>query len=246
MTARRLARLLRLQARELVRLGRRTRKRLDADEVHDLRVLTRRLRAALWVGRFFASKNALLRARNGLRKLGRILGERRLLDVTLRDAEAYRLDAAGLQPRHRRSERAVRKNLAPLVLSSLAKELRLAACALGSTTKRSLPEGLAQRAGALRLALARAPRSKAQLHGLRIEAKKVRYVLGCLGRQGELLKPLQDRLGRCHDLEVLQRLLGRCPRAAEDEARERAAARRCAARSVARALGELARAAWRD
>jgi len=77
------------------------------------------------------------------------------------------------------------------------------------------------------------------MHELRIEAKKARYVLDAVGRMGGFLKPLQDRLGRAHDLEVLQARLGRSARAARDEKRERAAARRIMRGLVARARREL-------
>jgi CHAD domain-containing protein len=104
-----------------------------------------------------------------------------------------------------------------------------------------LERSLRRRKRALRTALKRAPRGKVEMHELRIEAKKTRYLLDTLAGpgRGSFLKGLQDRLGRAHDLEVLQARLGPVLRAELDEARERSAAGRIMSGVVARALREL-------
>jgi CHAD domain-containing protein len=106
-----------------------------------------------------------------------------------------------------------------------------------------LAAGLARRRDGLRAALKAAPRGKEELHRLRLEAKKMRYVLDALSLRGAVLRELQGHLGRAHDLEVLQQLLGDHPGAARDEARARDAALRVMRSAVARAEGELRKAA---
>jgi len=80
-----------------------TRAGVDPEELHDMRVATRRQRAALRIVRPYFRKQAILPIRDGLRTLGRLLGAVRDLDVLLEVAGDYRAhldrpDAAALQP----------------------------------------------------------------------------------------------------------------------------------------------------
>src|SRR5262245_34375636 len=83
-----IAALLRRQAASFDRIARLASSRLTSDRVHDLRVLTRRMRAAVSVGLQGWPGRALRRLRRLLRRTGRSLGARRSLDVA---AEDYRL-----------------------------------------------------------------------------------------------------------------------------------------------------------
>lgn len=231
---------LRAHAALFDRLARRVRQKLLDEPVHDLRVLTRRLRADLWIARHLSSTGPLDEVRRLLRRLGRRLGERRVLDVAMADAAAYGLDGAPLAERHALAGAAVARRLKPETRNEAVDLLRRVARAVDRDDDDRLADGIARRAEKLREALAAAPRGKAELHELRIEAKKARYVLEALGRDSDFLKELQRRLGRAHDLEMLQTLLGPDEAAGRDEERERAAARRIMSRVVRRALKELA------
>jgi len=75
----------------------------DIEAVHDMRVATRRLRAALRVFDRGFSKKAIKPLRAGLRTTGRVLGEVRDLDVLLEKLQQYRQslpesEQPGLQP----------------------------------------------------------------------------------------------------------------------------------------------------
>lgn len=75
----------------------------DTESVHDMRVATRRMRAALQVFDSGFSKKAIKPLRSGLRTTGRVLGEVRDLDVLLENLHQYRQslperEQSGLQP----------------------------------------------------------------------------------------------------------------------------------------------------
>ena len=237
----RLAGRIRRQALTLGRLACRLRRRLDPACIHDLRVLTRRLRAAVWLGRALAPEKPFDPARRLLRKLGRCLGARRALDVAASDAVAHGLNPARLEPLRAAAGKAVERRLSPVRQRRVLAALETAARALrhaGDAPDR-LARALDRHARRLGVALARAGRSHAALHRLRIQAKKVRYVLEALGRDGDFLRPLQRRIGRAHDLDVMQSLLGAHPRAAGSAHRARKAARRMMHGVVRRALARL-------
>src|SRR5690349_10114551 len=77
---------------------------LSKDDVHDLRVTTRRLRASLWVLRHCAESDVADRAHRDLRALGRVLGERRMWDIAEHDAEIYRADTATIEKKRTRAQ----------------------------------------------------------------------------------------------------------------------------------------------
>lgn len=237
----RVAALLREHARAFPPLARRAAATLDPEAIHKLRVLTRRIRAAVWVGRRLATSDALRRLRRRLRKLGRTLGVRRGLDVTVQDARAYRLDASVLDPEIASAGGALVRALAATKRARIPVLLREAARDVARSAEDRLPDALGRCARRLEASLLRAPLGKPEMHELRIEVKKTRYRLDVLGRHGGFLKPLQDRIGRAHDLEVLQLRLGASKRAARDEARERSAATRMMERLVLRAIRELSK-----
>ena len=253
--AARLARVLGRDGGKALRLAPRVRAKLRPSDVHDLRVLTRRLRAMIWVARRLSSPSACGKLRRVLRRWGQVLGEQRMLDVALEDAARYGLPAGTLAARRAASGRLLRQELTAGRCRELAALLRKAARKLarrtpgreprvpGARAARGLAADLARRRKDLRAALIAAPRGKEDLHRLRIEAKKMRYVLDALSLRGAVLKQLQAHLGRVHDLEVLRQLLGGHPDVARDEARARDAALRVMRAAVARAERELAKAA---
>ncbi len=72
-----------------------TREGVDIEFLHDMRVSTRRMRAAFRIFEPFYSAKAVKRFNKGLRRTGRALGVVRDLDVLIEKAEAYE---AGLPP----------------------------------------------------------------------------------------------------------------------------------------------------
>lgn len=205
---RRVSRLLAEGAGQFLALARHVRTGLGVEPIHDLRVLTRRLRAWAWLGERFTRRGVLARLRGDLRRVGRGLGARRLLDVACEDAARHGIDASPLAERHAAAGRAVRALLAPTACVAIAAGIHAAAGEVASSARDRLEPGLRRRARRLASAARRAPRGGAEMHELRIEAKKARYTLEALGGDGRPLARLQRRIGRAHDLAMLGSLLG--------------------------------------
>ncbi len=238
---------LRESTAELAGLLRSVATRPRADHVHDLRVLTRRLRAAVWVGRLLGGRRGFRRTRRLLRTLGRALGERRMIDVVLEDARRLGLDARRTEGRKAGADAVLLRAVRRVRRRGLSDRLRRAAAALERGASEDLPLALAGLAGTLTSAYARRSGGPSALHRLRVEAKKGRYVLELLDLPTARLREVQRRLGRWHDLDVLQRELGRNARAAREQAAERAAAERVLPRAIetsSRDLLEAARRLW--
>lgn len=209
--------LLLRQSAAFERLARKTQASLTVKQVHDLRVLTRRLRAGVWVARKLDDSARLRKLRRVLRRLGRQLGERRMFDVALEDAQYFGLDVEALQGPLDYAGEVARKGLKSKRREVIVTLLRKAARQLKGASPKPLAASLKILRERLHEALENAPKGKAEQHELRIEAKKTRYVFEILSLPIEELKRLQALLGRAHDLEVLQELLGPHESAAREE-----------------------------
>lgn len=234
-----LSRQLLRQAEVFERLAGKTRASMTVAQVHDLRVLTRRMRASVWIMMRMRERPVLRDLRRVLRRLGRVLGERRMFDVAREDAAAFKMDVAPLEAPRDYAGKIVRERLKSWRRKEIAALAKLAARALAGCPLRHASVGLAELDGRLQAALKEAPKGKAQQHRLRIEAKKARYVLEIFGRKTAAIKVLQGHLGRAHDLEVLQEVLGPNPSAAKEEVKAWGKARRIMRKTVKIASGEL-------
>jgi CHAD domain-containing protein len=195
----------------------------DPDDVHDMRVASRRLRAAL---ELFDRKRQLRAAHDAVEKLGDALGQVRELHVQLgwlRDevAAASERDKVGLQAllgeREAKLPKRVERMKAALgtwVEDGLpAVEAAVAALAVrGKLAGRRVRGRLSQRLKDTK------GRAKATLqsmdsrtaHKLRIGAKKLRYAAELaqpafaaeIGALLDRLEPLQETLGELHDADV--------------------------------------------
>lgn len=218
---------------------------LSVDDVHQLRVATRRLRAALSVLRHGRDRGRFGRAQRELRSFGRALGACRSLDIAIRDARVYHVDTARLEKRRARAGAALRRALKPARVNALVTDLRRVEKVLDSVAFERVSAWIESLEWDVAYRLASPPRTADARHELRIELKKVRYVIESLGRRSAALPKLQDQLGREHDLIVLQSLVGRVPGAARDERRARARARALIRPALISALRNL-RAIRRD
>lgn len=202
----------------------------DVKSLHQARVATRRLRAAVPLCGPGRKAEKLART---VRRLTRVLGPARELDVgvlildeleTSDDvprAAIDRLRAAIADERHRLQEHVrdrldefdvqkVRKRAVTLVRKDASEKITRRADAAGLARERT-----ARRAQRLAAAIenAAALYLPDRLHQVRIAVKKLRYTLelGSPTRDGRprsaaalrLLKSMQDLLGRMHDLEML-------------------------------------------
>lgn len=174
-----------------------------ADELHDLRVLTRRLRALVWVARHSETFVQLKKMRRLLKELCRVFGERRAMDVLKRDALKYGLGSRTGDRRKRRATSQVRYLLRPRQRNEMACQFKKAEEKLGSVSEGNRQRGLRELVFRLgRLSQFR-PDCPEDWHRFRIRIKKIRYALEIYGVDVPGLKVLQDILGRAHDLHVL-------------------------------------------
>jgi CHAD domain-containing protein len=211
-----------------------TREGRDPEELHKMRVASRRLRAALATFAPLLPRKRLDRRRRELRRLTRALGTVRECDVHAemllplaapgderrRRALAY---AAGLIATRREIDaRLLVETLDELAPERLAGKVRaLAKGARGRTALRTLAASVLEKR--LAAAFAGIERSLAvdrrdTLHARRIAVKKLRYAIEALApalpaRVAEaflaVLKPLQEALGRHHDAVTLALALER-------------------------------------
>lgn len=213
-----------------------TRRNLDSEYLHDFRVALRRTRSCLGQLRGALDARSLAPFVETFRDLGRITGIVRDLDVHLLHLPAYRAGLAAeerpaLEPleawlteKHRREQRRLARALASkLQLESMERWVAFLETEQAGSSKagpdgdRPLGELARER---LRIAYERIVRRGSKLHAatpaakihrLRIDCKKLRYLLEFFhslfdesqldGAVGEL-KRLQDALGEFNDLDV--------------------------------------------
>jgi len=223
----------------LKRIARKTPDKLTVDDVHDLRVTTRRLRASLSVLRRCMTVPAAQDARADLRSLGKTLGRRRMLDVALIDARHYGADTAALEKRIARTRSSLRTALKPKRTGRLIRRLERVERAIPGASFERLSPWLQNIEWELAYRLIQPPDTPEGRHQLRIQIKKARYLIESLGHRSRTLQKLQDHLGREHDLDVLQTLVGRVPRATKDHRRARSGANRVMAPALRSALRTL-------
>ena len=211
---------------------------VDTDFLHDFRVSIRRTRSMLKHFRGIFAADPVAGFRGRLASVGRVTGPLRDLDVYLLDESRYRamlpeelrpgLDGlfSRLAARRRSELSRVRRELGSQAYRSLVSgwdaflaapppgpharqpALDLVRLRLRNLHTRVLQQGRAVGAGS----------PDVQLHRLRIECKKLRYLLDCTASLFSIadaslmvfhLKGLQDNLGEFNDLSVQQRML-RC------------------------------------
>lgn len=200
----------------------------DARSVHQARVATRRLRAALPVLRKSLDAHAIDRARTRVRRMTRALGPVRELDVSLMHLEEFAnrgvataraITCVREAIAHDRLEK--RRAMLSAITPGKVERLRRELIHVGSGPQvggrpgaiKDAVRRVERRAEQLAKAIAEAGSlySPERLHAVRIAAKKLRYAMEIereLKRsrataRTRQLKMLQDRLGRLHDLHVL-------------------------------------------
>jgi len=274
----------RLLAYQFAKVRRLERSALAADEeaVHDMRVAIRRLRAALRIARPFFQEKLLEAVRGRLQETARALGAVRDLDVILGHAREYaarRPEAGGdleawLEALAGRREEAVRllrehlqgkrfRRFRQEVRAFLAEADREASGAPGTLSagqarvRDVLPAALWAQYSAVRAHEVVAEPTPESLHALRIEFKRLRYLLeffqGALGARTipaiEIATRAQDHLGRLHDAWVAAEMLsGHLTAAGSPEAAARASAEAYLAdlRREVDTLAETFPALWRE
>jgi CHAD domain-containing protein len=219
---------------ELLRLRRAVLKTSDLDDIHDLRVASRRFRAALELYYPFAPKDSKTELRENVRNLTRILGGLRNIDEAnlffqsrfqtetstdttlshalseLRPRELKRIEKALKAFDHRNLDRLVRAMIAGLNEECITERNRFSLLAYFSDVSIRMYLPIHQV-----LAVSTAPEHRVSRHTLRIAIKKWRYFFEIIAqvldrdytRILELLKEYQSILGRMNDIVEFEVLL---------------------------------------
>jgi CHAD domain-containing protein len=195
-------------SRQFLKLARGTAARSNSDHIHDLRVTTRRLRTLLGFTHAALPQGGMGKVRRHLKKLSQRLGECRMYDVAIADAKSISLNSQDLKRRRKKSRRRCQKFLTGKKGKALARHLPNLGHRLRRETRVSFGVPLEAMHRTLSEAIVHPPRTNTTRHELRIKVKQVRYVLDTLSHVPKGLAQLQDALGRKHDWEVLQHLLG--------------------------------------
>ena len=233
------------RASEFAAAARRVRTGADAEAIHDLRVATRRLVAALRVWRDLVPPRARRDAVGGLRKLRRRLGRARELEAHVALIEARRPVRGAdertavdpllerLRERLARRRRSAMKRVGPRRLKRLLRLIEAAGSELSArlladprvTLDTPALERRVSVAAADALRNATAHLENDSLHEARIRVKKWRYTLECLAeavphvrwRATRPLQRIQATLGDIRDGALLQEMLERRAAEAADE-----------------------------
>lgn len=192
--------------------------------VHKMRVATRRLRVQLKLLQSTSSTADVAKTQRQLRKLGRVLGERRTLDVASEDAKSYDLKTKKIDQKRKKAGRRVKQSLKKSKIEALAKRLNQIGDQLREVKSEAYTGELSEWLPKIEQLRTETPRKNSDWHQVRIELKKLRYTLEAFGKRVPELEEIQDHLGRWHDLEVLQELIRRDRKIEKDAVKERNAA----------------------
>jgi CHAD domain-containing protein len=199
----------------------------DAETIHDVRVWSRRLQQILtMLAPRSAKKNKPRKLARSMRRIRRILGRPRNLDVMTQLVEE-RIGAASnpvvrdawdhlrvhLADRRGRAVERSREKLRDFDLVNFAARARALIDGAGDALEESFTESVAGALADWRAAIetAKAQPGTEEVHALRIAGKRLRYRVELLAELGhgpakswvKSLRLLQDQLGAWHDRQVL-------------------------------------------
>jgi CHAD domain-containing protein len=183
-----------------------TRANPTEENVHQLRVNVRRIRAVLWLAHHSSPSISFERLPLRLRKLGQALGHQRELDVARSDAKKYHIKTKKIRALRRCTQDHLMRKISAESCKKILSQLEKAISRIEKHPEINIKPGLK----ALRKEFY--PWKKKdffpnkELHRFRIIVKKTRYALEAVGQEIQPLKKIQNLLGQGHDLEVLQAL----------------------------------------
>ena len=163
--------------------------------VHKLRIINRHL-------------GVVLNSRK-LKKLVKVLGKERDLDVAIANAKTYCLGTKKLLKEKKKANKKTKRELNLFDPTILKRASTANLLMKYKSHMRHLNKEL-DHFETMTIA-------DKQLHHLRIVLKQIRYGLEAIGERNIKLKHMQDSLGHIHDLEVLQKLTGKKRRIQKDK-----------------------------
>lgn len=197
-TRKRLLRFFQEQGREFLDLEKRVHENPGKRSVHDLRVSARKLRS---LQELFD-----LPSMRGLKKVVQASGELRDLDVGLEHSREFSLNPTELADQRRELSRRLRARIRKKDRAAVRRELGRAEKHLKKRLESELEFSVFLANLRLLLSHRLTPKNG---HRVRIELKRVRYLLEALRLPVAHLTCLQEFLGDWHDLQVLEQKYGR-------------------------------------
>jgi CHAD domain-containing protein len=204
------------QSMRVQRLGREVKRTPKRSLVHQLRVATRRIQALLWLCQHCDPPRRFKKLEMRLRKLFKVLGPVREIDVAIQDSSKYHAPTNHLQDQRRRKVKAMQRQLDDRKRRKLTHQLNQVGRVLRAQSTLNLHTALEQLRSELSRGEARRHLNADQLHRLRLTVKKARYVMEALGEPVAPLTDIQKMLGKAHDLEILAGYIGRSKRLKKD------------------------------
>ena len=198
-------------------------KKQNQEDVHQLRVVVRRLLSALWVLKHSQKGLEPSGLSLKLKKLGKVLGRKRELDVALEEAKKYKLKTADIKALRKKSKQELALFLKEKKKKKILAALRLMIENIGvATAKSSLnPSAVHSKLmNQLQFWTEHSPHTTAELHRCRIQLKKARYVLEWLNCPVAPLVKAQNSLGKIHDLDLLGKYAPHDAHVSKDKHRE--------------------------
>ncbi len=179
------------------------------DYIHQVRVATRRMRAAFWILRHDPKSHEIRDLNRYLKKLGKLLGRIRDLDLAIVDAKSYKVDPEELKSCQKVLSRKMQKLTLKKPMEQVRKQIIMVENLASRANPQLISEARNELCGLMEEQIEKRLSGAKKLHQLRINLKKTRYILEAIGEPVTPLKPLQDVLGEAHDLQILQHLIGK-------------------------------------
>lgn len=208
------------QTQKFNELAKETAKRSNEENIHKLRVTSRRLRTVIDLAKQSDDKLVPKKLRRRLKKLGDALGEARELDVAHKDADEFHLKEKRYKGKKKKTRRVVQKHLRNSDRKRIVAALEETVEEMVKAAKSTTPQRWRELEAFLQNALEHPPRTPEARHKLRIKLKTTRYLLEGLGSSPPIVKKMQDALGRKHDLEMLREIYGDRPQIVKVENEE--------------------------
>lgn len=179
--------------------------------VHQLRITVRRIRASLWLAEHGSPPVSCEKIKSQLCQLGHALGKLRELDVAIQDAEKFHLKTKRLKQKRKSAQNNLRRESMIRHCLKISKGLQKILTKKMDCQKLNLNPGFTILQRKFLPWTQKTLKANDDFHRLRILTKKTRYALEIIGKPTGPLRDLQEILGVGHDLEVLQKFLGKNP-----------------------------------
>ena len=214
-------------------------RRLTGRPVHQLRIATRRVRAALWVLSKSSDRLEFPHLNRDLQRVGKVLGRVRELDVAVSDATKYEISSSDLCERRKIAQKELRRVLSSRERKRLERRLRAACATAQNADQVSFKKPCRLLRARLGKVLATPVRPKSNLHPIRVLIKKSQYALEAMGDSSGPMKNLQGILGDANDLAFLQANTGKNAKLRAQQIRLNAKAVQLFHRNIQHALTQL-------